>query len=351
MKLATLTGLFVILALSGCSTTSESGSDGPQPVELGAATTVDTPEVELLNEAKNFYEAGLYANAQTSFQKLKDSYPFGKYAEYAEVKMGDCFFYRSDYLTSAMIYSEFVKQHPNSENSPYSMLQLGRSYQLQYSGAGRDMEPLQKSRETLTEMLKKYPNSLYSPEAMKYLKGTDDKIIAHEKLVADYYKNKGHSKAADARMARADILRKEFTNSEENLKTDTTNASAPAVEVPKLFKGTYSPAKTSKAEEKIVQASVRVSQTKCLADNGIINIFLNGRLTKGALAQVEGSVKREGGSLLFKIPGAWANPSTTSCLGENDLSISEDGKFVITTDRSPSFFVVENPHRLIVSLE
>lgn len=351
MKLATLTGLSLLLILSGCSTTSDSSSDGPQPVELGAATTVDTPEVELLNEAKNFYEAGLYANAQTSFQKLKDSYPFGKYAEYSEVKIGDCYFYRSDYLTSAMIYSEFVKQHPNSENTPYSMLQLGRSYQLQYSGAGRDMEPLQKSRETLTEMLKKYPNSLYSEEALKYLKGTDNKIIAHEKLVADYYKEKGHSKAADARMARADLLKKEYTSSSDTLGDAAAKAKSPAVEVPKLYRGAYTPAKTNRSEDRIVQAAIRISRTSCFADAGIINIFVNGKVTKEAFSQIESSVKKEADSVSFKIPGAWANPSTASCLAEKDLSISEDGKFIIKTDLTPNFFAVGNPNRIVVSLE
>lgn len=351
MKLATLIGLFLVLILSGCSTTSESGSEGPQPIELGASTTVDTPEVELLNDAKNFYEAGLYANAQTSFQKLKDSYPFGKYAEYSEVKIGDCYFYRSDYLTSAMIYSEFVKQHPNSENTPYAMLQLGRSYQLQYSGAGRDMEPLQKSRETLNEMLKKYPNSLYSQEALEYLKGTDDKIIAHEKLVADYYKDKGHSKAADARMARADTLSQEYKINADTLGEASAKAKAPAVEVPKLFKGTYNPSKTDRAEERIVQATVRVSRTTCFVDGGIINIFLNGRISQDALTQIEQSVKKDSNSLSFKLPGAWANPTTISCMGDKDLSISEEGKFLIKTDRNPNFFVVENPTRLIVNLE
>jgi outer membrane protein assembly factor BamD len=342
-----------LLLFTGCSLFSSSKEEAPKPVELGPSTSIDTPEAQLFNEARKFYEANLFAQSQTAFQELKDGYPFGPYAEYAELKVGDTNFYRGDYLTASMIYSEFTKQHPSSDNVPYAMLQLGRSYNLQYSGRGRDMEPLQKSRETLVDLIKKYPHSIYLSAAKKYLSETERKLISHEKLVAEYYKDKGFKKAALARMTRADELKNEFSkvSTDLNVKTkDSSNLDVTApVSVPKLYTGKYVTPQGLPEVSKVIEASLRVTRVMCNTKAQAINLHINKVLTDPEVQQVENSVKFNEGSVSFTLPSAWANPAEISCLEEQDLLVKENGTFSIKTTKAPTFFSLSSPARLVVA--
>jgi outer membrane protein assembly factor BamD len=345
--------LVAALIFTGCSTTSETADEGPKPVELGPSKGINTPEADLISEAKKLYESRLYAAAQTVFQQIKDGYPFGRYAEYAEVKIGDCHFYKYDYLTASMIYSEFVKQHPSSENAEYAMLQLGRSYKLQYSGKGRDMEPLQKAHDTLTEMLKKYPSSMYVSAAKKYLSQTDKAIIAHEKLVADYYKDKGHKKASLARLERAKQLESTFSEESSKLAAAATDSAdtSKVVEVPKLYAKNYEPPKGMPQTEKLVTADIRVTRIACQSKNNQVSIFLNKAFSDENLKNLERDLQIKPEQFSFMLPNAWANPTTTSCFGSNDLDVTEEGKITLKTSGTPTFFTLNNPPRLIFITE
>jgi outer membrane assembly lipoprotein YfiO len=343
--------LVAALFCAGCSTTSETADNGPKPVELGPSKWIETPEADLISEAKALYESRLYAAAQAVFQQIKDGYPFGRYAEYAEVKIGDCHFYKYDYLTASMIYAEFVKQHPSSENAEYAMLQLGRSYKLQYSGKGRDMEPLQKAHETLTEMLKKYPNSIYKSAAKKYLSQTDKAIVAHEKLVADYYKDKGHKKASLARLERAKQLESSFSEESEKLaQTDSIDTSK-VVEVPKLYVKNYEPPKGMPQTDKLITADIRVTRISCQPANSQITIFLNKLISDDVLKGIEKDLQIKPDEFKFILPNAWANQTSTSCLGDNDLEVAENGEITLKTSKAPTFFSINNPPRLILITE
>ncbi len=345
--------LIVIVATSGCSMFSSKSEEAPKPIELGPAKSVDTPETALFIEARKLYEANLFAQAQAAFQELKDGYPFGRYAEYSELKIGDTHFYRGDYLTASMIYSEFSKQHPSSDNVPYSLLQLGRSYNLQYSGRGRDMEPLQKARQTFLELIKKHPHSIYLSAADKYLRETEKKLISHEELVADYYKEKGFEKAALARMERATELQSEFDKNSKEIKSSTEPGLtlASAVSVPKLHTAEYVPAKGLPEVAKVIQADLRVSKLICNKRSRLINIFMNKVPTNQELTLIENSVKFDENKVTFTIPKAWANPAEMDCFEDKDLITKEDGTISVATNGALSFFNISSPARLVVALE
>ncbi len=342
-----------LIVFTGCSLFSSSKEEAPKPIELGPSTSIDTPESQLFNEARKFYEANLFAQAQTAFQELKDGYPFGPYAEYAELKVGDTHFYRGDYLTASMIYSEFTKQHPSSDNVPYAMLQLGRSFNLQYSGRGRDMEPLQKSRETLVELIQKYPHSIYLSAAKKYLSETERKLISHEKLVAEYYKDKGFEKAALARMNRADELKSEFSKVSSELEVKAKDSSdldvTSPVPVPKLYTGKYVSPKGLPETSKVIQANLRVARVMCNAKAQTINLHINKVLNDQEVQLVENSVKFNEGVVSFTLSNAWANPAEISCLEDKDLVVKENGTFSLKTTKAPTFFSVNSPARLVVA--
>ncbi len=342
------------LLASGCSTTTDELA-ALKPVELGASLSVDTPEAELIRDAQRFYENRLFNNAQTAFEQIRDGYPFGPYAEYAEVKVADCHFYTYDYLTASLLYSDFVKQHTTSPNVPYALVQLGRSYLLQYTGHGRDLEPLQKARDTFADLLKRYPNTIYTGATKKYLAKAEKKIIEHEKLIAAFYKRMGQEKASLARAQRADTLKVTFQSEIDSLPAPQTGGPG-SVEVPKLVR-TQTPPKTGSGQKAALTSltasgsSIQVLRVNCIPENDQITLFLSKTLTPEQLSAAEKGISVKAGQLITKISNASANQSQIDCFTEKDLTLESDGTIKLKTAKSAVIFGLDKPSRMVIALE
>ena len=137
MLRAVLLGVLLALTSLACSS-SVDRIEPDDAVELTALELdLDLSEQELFEQGKRMYAAGLYALAQQSFERLRNGYPFGAYAEFAEVKIADCHSLLNEHDTAALLYEDFVKEHPASLAAPYALARAGRSQQLRPQQAGR----------------------------------------------------------------------------------------------------------------------------------------------------------------------------------------------------------------------
>ena len=66
---------------------------------------------ELAWVAMDLYESGDYSRANEKFEKLKDWFPFSKYAILAELKIGDAHYKLGQYEEAVFAYEEFEKLH------------------------------------------------------------------------------------------------------------------------------------------------------------------------------------------------------------------------------------------------
>ena len=94
------------------------------------------------------YENGRYADSIEKFQKLKDYYPFSKYAILADLKIADAHYHREEYEDAIFGYENFEKLHPRNEAIPYVIYQIGMSYYDQISTPDRDQTAARKALET-----------------------------------------------------------------------------------------------------------------------------------------------------------------------------------------------------------
>lgn len=194
---------FLCLAVAACGM----GKSSPLPSEIPTAPgsdeinqiSVDTPQEELLVKAKKLYSVGLYTGAREAFEALRDGYPFGPYAEYAEIKIADCNFYVREYSSAALLYEEFTKNHPASTSLAYALLQAGRSNQLTNSAVGRDNAPLEKALVFYQDLLKRYPNSLYAESARRGIGEVEVALAEYERMVMSFYQHQEKQAAYEAR--------------------------------------------------------------------------------------------------------------------------------------------------------
>jgi hypothetical protein len=82
--------LVVLLVATGCSTLKDQYDKF-----FGAEDSVSAQE--LAWDGMDAYENGKYEKAIEKFQKLKDYYPFSKYAILAELKIADAHYQRQEY--------------------------------------------------------------------------------------------------------------------------------------------------------------------------------------------------------------------------------------------------------------
>ncbi len=164
-------------------------------------TAERTPE-QLAWDGMEAMRAKKYGKALEAFQKLKERYPYSKYAILAELKVGDAHYYKKDYEEAALAYEEFVRLHPRNEAVPYVLYQLGMSQYLISPSMDRDQDQTRKAMETFQRLMELYPNTEYAAKAQAQLFECEKRIAAHEYRIARMYYNMGKYRAAQQRLTR-----------------------------------------------------------------------------------------------------------------------------------------------------
>lgn len=151
---------------------------------------------ELVAEGMSAYENKKYRTSIESFQKLKDWYPFSKYAILAELKIADANFFLGEYEEAIAAYESFEALHPRNEATPYVIYQLGLSYVNQMETIDRDQYSARKAIETFNRLKRLFPNDAYSSKADRFILQATQNLVAHEFYIAEYYYREGRYSAA-----------------------------------------------------------------------------------------------------------------------------------------------------------
>lgn len=147
-------------------------------------------------EGMDAYENGKYQKAIEKFQKIKDYYPFSKYAILAELKIADSHYHREEYEDAIFAYENFEQLHPRNEAIPYVIYQLGRCYFDQIGTPDRDQTSAQKALQTFQRLIKQFPRDQYSIRAAEHIKTAQKSLAGHAYIVGVFYYKTKHYKAA-----------------------------------------------------------------------------------------------------------------------------------------------------------
>ena len=181
--------LVVLLVATGCSTLKNQYNKIFGDDESASAQ-------ELAWEGMDAYESGKYDKAIEKFQKLKDYYPFSKYAILAELKIADAHYQREEYEEAAFAYENFEQLHPRNEAIPYVIYQIGRCYYDQIDTPDRDQTSAQKALEAFQRLVKQFPGDQYSTRAAEHIKTAQKSLAGHAYVVGIFYYKTKHYKAA-----------------------------------------------------------------------------------------------------------------------------------------------------------
>jgi outer membrane protein assembly factor BamD len=193
----------IALLASGCSTISETATDIKKSVVgLFGGSDENLSAEELAARGMEEFDDADYKKSIEYFQRLKDIYPFSKYAMLAELKLGDAHFRVGQYEDAVFAYEEFEKLHPRNEAIPYVIYQIGRCHFDRMTTFDRDQTAARKALDSFLRLQKQFPADPYSRSAAEHMVACYKSLSGHEFTVGEFYFKSKHFKAALGRFRR-----------------------------------------------------------------------------------------------------------------------------------------------------
>jgi outer membrane protein assembly factor BamD len=151
---------------------------------------------ELVQKGMAQFKKGNHSTALEHFEKLRDWYPFSKFAILAELKIADSHYQLQEYEDAIFAYEEFADLHPRNEAIPYVIYQIGRCYFDRMDTVDRDQSVTRKALEIFRQLNEKYPDNSYALKAEKHINRCLKTLAGHELYVGRFYFKTKHYKAA-----------------------------------------------------------------------------------------------------------------------------------------------------------
>lgn len=159
--------------------------------------TKDWPADRLYNEGKSELAAGNYKKAIALYEKVQSRYPYGYFAQQAELETAYAQFKDNEPVLALAATDRFIKLHPSHPNVDYAYYLKGLinfNEDLGLIGGffqgdliDRDPKAAYESFEAFKEVVTRFPDSRYAKDSaarMTYLVNT---LAAGEVRVAEYY--------------------------------------------------------------------------------------------------------------------------------------------------------------------
>ncbi|MFZ1181139.1 MAG: outer membrane protein assembly factor BamD [Herbaspirillum sp.] len=184
-----LTAAF-ILSLSACGLLSERKDE-----------MADWPVSKLYSEAKDELTAGSYEKAIKYFEKLESRYPFGAYAQQAQMNIAYAYYRLNDQPQGLAAVDRFIKLYPNHPHLDYIYYLRGL---IHFDGrtmifdtitdqdsTERDPKAIRDAFDSFKLLVERFPDSTYTPDATLRMKYLVNAMAQYDVHVARYYFRRG----------------------------------------------------------------------------------------------------------------------------------------------------------------
>ncbi|MBI3228968.1 MAG: outer membrane protein assembly factor BamD [Burkholderiales bacterium] len=199
----------LVLSLSGCGLFPERGDE-----------TKNWTAAKLYSEAKDEQSSGSFERAVQLFEKLESRYPFGTYAQQAQMEIAYTHYKQGDQPLALAAAERFIKLHPNHPNVDYMYYLRGLinfndkkdllHFVYEQDPTERDSKATREAFDAFKQLVQKFPNSSYTPDAVLRMKYLVNAMAQYEVHVARYYYRRGAYLSA---VNRAQTAVKEYNGS------------------------------------------------------------------------------------------------------------------------------------------
>ncbi|MHB1053113.1 MAG: outer membrane protein assembly factor BamD [Thiobacillus sp.] len=178
--------LAATLALSGCGLLPEVKDE-----------TAGWSAQKLYAEAKDNLNSGNYERAVKLFETLESRYPFGRYAQQAQLEVAYAYYKDNEPISAIAACDRFIKLHPNHPNVDYAYYLKGLANfndDLGYLGklveqdlSERDPRAARDAFLAFKEVVTRFPEGKYAADSSARMKYLVNALASNEVHVAKYY--------------------------------------------------------------------------------------------------------------------------------------------------------------------
>lgn len=186
---------FFLALLAGCSLLPEQIDE-----------TKSWSASKLYNTAKGEMQEGNYTKAVQLFEKLEARYPYGPYAQQAQLEVAYAYYKDNEPVSAVAACDRFIKLHPNHPHVDYAYYLKGLANfvedQSLFARLGdqdmseRDPRAAREAFESFKELLARFPESKYAADGAARMRYLVNALASHEVHVARYYHKRGAYVAA-----------------------------------------------------------------------------------------------------------------------------------------------------------
>ena len=215
-SLAVIAALFLAMLVAGCGLLPEQKDE-----------TVGWSANKLYTEAKEALNDGAYDKSIKYFEKLESRYPYGRYAQQAQIDIAYAYWKSNEPASAVAACDRFIKLHPNHPNVDYvyylrGLVNFNEDLGLlglisQQDMTERDPKGARESFDAFKELVTRFPDSKYTPDAILRMKYLVNALASLEVHVARYYMKRNAYVAAINRAQYALINYPEAPATEEAL--------------------------------------------------------------------------------------------------------------------------------------
>jgi outer membrane protein assembly factor BamD len=155
----------------------------------------------LYKEGHSELLAGNWTHARELFEKLESRYPFGRYAQQGQIEIAYSYYKQGETADALDAVDRFLKANPSHPSVDYVYYLKGLVNFIEppaligrlvgYKVSERDPKAMRDSFEAFKELLTRFPDSRYAPDARIRLSYLQNALAGHEVRVADYYYRRG----------------------------------------------------------------------------------------------------------------------------------------------------------------
>jgi len=173
---------------------------------------------EQIDETRNWSASRLYATAKEAlndgnferaiklFESLEARYPFGAYAQQAQLEVAYAHYKNNEPALAIAATERFIKLHPNHPHVDYAYYLRGLANFVEDRGlfsrfgdqdmSDRDPKAAREAFAAFQQLANRFPDSRYTPDAVARMTHLVNALASHEVHVARFYFRRGAYVAA-----------------------------------------------------------------------------------------------------------------------------------------------------------
>ena len=205
--------ILILASLAACST-------------MDLVTPIDTPDktanwsaADFYDEAKKSLDDENYINAIELYEGLESRYPFGQYAQQAQIDLAFAYYKNDEPESAIATANRFIRIHPRHKNVDYlyylkGLINFNRGIgflerYLPTDKSQRDPGAAIESLDDFATLIRRFPNSQYVADSKQRIIALKSNLALHELNVANYYMKR---KAYVAAINRAKNIIEQYQN-------------------------------------------------------------------------------------------------------------------------------------------